>query len=279
MASDSLPMVQSARGSRPRPSSAQPRPLSTGDDKVVEAGSMWPAERRRPMKVERVFEEPIQQPAQVRLAARNGAKTAAAKSQGHPDPADDAMDALDGLLASLDDERTKQAEPVLTPPTSPLKPTAAPHSQRCGIAPGIALVIAPVADKNKLGRCGRLVLPVPTYRYDDEVAVDSPSSFSIDASPGVYCPLSPTIMSVHLPGSPIPRASELDDTNSSVVIIGDSHKSENYGARPCRVRFEIRNDTVEAHKHAPQAPKRFGTGKLVSRPRGCTLVQANFGGA
>jgi len=161
------------------------------------------------------------------------------------------------------------------------------------------------------------VLGMPSFEvlgdYDDEVlAASTHTSFEVEGlqtPASVYCPLSPTIMSVHLPGSPgasahlqgsplasvhlpgspsagvrlagspIPKALDLDDTACSLVLLGKPQKSEKSSARPCKVRFECRGDP-EAEKYVPQLPARrpFGTGKFVSRPLGCTLV-ANFGGA
>jgi len=279
-------MVQSARGSRRSCSVSE---LRTCEEKVDVCNTRLTDRRRtttesnvehksktradadniwidRPARTDGSYEDQFL----FSTAPQRSARKQSAKLQG--EPCDDAMDALDGLLASLDEERDKQAESPRSPSVSPPRPKTAPDPQRkCGIGPV----------PNKPAATGKLWIPTyNTATYDDEVIVDSPhSSFEIDGSPAsVYCPLSPTLMSVHLPGSPIPKAIDLDDTTSSVVFI-EPRKPENYGVRPCRVRFECRGD--DANKHAPQAPtrKRFGTGKIASRPLGCTMVQANFGGA
>merc|ERR1712216_239358 len=145
-----------------------------------------------------------------------------------------------------------------------------------------------------VGRAGPLV-------YDDEFDASSPPVVDLTesmATPSVYCPGSPSIMSVHMPGSPTPRsmmapapmdlllhgfeaAFELEpDTDSSVVIVGEHHMAARPAARPCRVRVECRGDGTDNNKHAPQAPcqRPLGTGKLSSRPLGCTYLAANFGG-
>jgi len=286
---ESLPQVHSARGSRPRSLSARElaRQLGPCDEKIsfcpevprglddsmqprrkskTQAGpeSTWATDRTHAAP-EGSYDDQLL----FSSVARSGAK-----KQLQPEADDDAlgMDALDGLLASLDEERTKCTETIRS-----ISPPAPDPHRKCGIGP--------VQKKgDKLNMCigpGQSRL-LSNQTYDDEVAVDdSPhSSFEIiDEGPhagSIYCPLSPTMMSVHMPGSPIAKAFEIDDTPFSVNVFGDR--------RPCKVRFECRGEEgADPNKHMPQAPsrkpQRFGTGKLASRPLGCTMVQANFGGA
>merc|ERR1712070_817826 len=171
------------------------------------------------------------------------------------------MDALDGLLASLDAERATKSEKQKAQPVSPQTPVRKrPQSRhtKCGIAPAPSIKAS----------TGSFL----TGEYDYELVLSTPCTpFDINesqASASVYCPLSPTIMSVHLPGSPlIPQVLELDDTVSSVVMLGE--RCNKYGPRPCRVRFECRGepDPEADKKYAPQLPSRrpLGTGKLISR--------------
>jgi hypothetical protein len=288
---------------------------------------MWPSSRRRPTTEANDEDEVIFSSAALNKSTKKLGRTAAARPAS-AETRDDAMDALDGLLASLDEERSEKAEAdfqtevaLISPPrsrsrapspisppreasasdsarrprTAPVqsklatstKPRPPPYEEefdvaspqpfkqrRCGIAPV----------QKRMAMTGKLWDPM----YDDEYTVPSlQSSFEIldgsSVSAGVYCPLSPTIMSVHLPGSPIAKAVDLDDTASSVVILGEPQKSRHHAVGPSRVRFELRSSECdkENNKHEPQAPskKRLGTGRLVSRPLGCTVVQANFGGA
>jgi hypothetical protein len=316
-----LPSVQSARSSRHRPLSAAAQ-LWTLEEKVdvseVWRNQMWPTERRRAMAVE--AETP-----------RREEKKAGTPAIGRPRSAlnEDPMDALDGLLASLDEERVGQAEqekPSTPPPREQSTPQLAfvgdnmqqvkstPAPRRKGRKdralaaenwPSSAGRTGPlVYDEDRtatvqnwpsvVGRAGPLV-------YDDEVDASSPVVDLTDsmATPSVYCPGSPSIMSVHMPGSPTPRsmtapapmdlllhgfeaAFELEpDTASSVVTMGEQHKAARPTARPCRVRVECRGDGTDSNKYAPQAPCRrpLGTGKISSRPLGCTYLAANSGGA
>merc|ERR1719272_297640 len=94
--------------------------------------------------------------------------------------------------------------------------------RKCGITPV----------QNRLLSAGTTHPPV----YDDEVDASSPFAvIDLDesqASKDIYCPLSPTIMSVHMPGSPPPQVSRwfdafgtaplvVDDAAPSVVIMGE----------------------------------------------------------
>lgn len=266
--------------------------------------NMWPANRKRATRVasEGKFEHtpfPI-------LPRRDATKL---PSTTRPRSADADMDVLDGLLASLDEEKNPAQEEDM--PLSPkaktkldskfclesaVTPTRRSNKskseRKCGIG------IAPARSKHTVVHKGAGQIWNPVC-YDDAVLVASPSgdSFSMDEpqSASVYCPLSPTIMSVHLPGSPIPQVSpmfeehcELDDTAASVVLLGGPTQPVKSAVRPNRVRFEIRGSDAPAKnlfpqtpasdeglKHAPRPPSRAG-GR--SRPLGCTMV-ANYGGA
>lgn len=196
-------------------------------------------------------------------------------TSSRPQSARDAdMDALDGLLASLADEvRNKQTDMQTDLPSPPkaklrVKSESAPQ-QKCGSF-----------SKSRRQASRR---KSNMFAYDEEMVACSPpllpEAEESQASTSIYCPLSPTLMSVHLPGSPVPQAPELDDTASSVVLLGDLPKPDTNHVRPSRVRVECRR-IADDEKHVPEAPRRrlCGTGKVTSRPLGCTLV-ANLGGA
>lgn len=234
--------------------------------------SIWPVARRRTM-VDAFAEDMPRQESRKQGGMSN------LKSQTLAKDAD--MDALDGLLASLADERAEKEEENDEFPDSPKpKPRAiiqrSPQTKSCS------------SSKSKYKATGKFRLT-----YDEEMVATSPNNsrsagdlFQTQAS--IYCPLTPTIMSVQLPGTPKPMEAslpvpEFDASSSSVVLIGEPPKSDrsHYRAqsRPCRVRFECRGD-ADGMKHMPEAPqrKRPGTGRVTSRPLGCTLV-ANMGGA
>lgn len=333
----------SARSSRSRPLSAAAQ-LWTLDEKVdvgeVWKRQMWPTERRR------IAGDGVEgahfSPATQKDAKMAGTPAVAAP---RPSPSSDPMDALDGLLAALDEERAMRTEnyeassPPRAKPIPDLAVTGAVDIQEAKSSPTRRRRPKTTSAEETLGRrrpdrdnrpkttsadddafpkqkCGiapvqsRLIPPLPIAAricpplYDEAVDASSlhlwtPSCSNpgtrrlhaalygctetvVDldesqASASVYCDMSPTIMSVHMPGSPTPRAAEafeFDVTAPPVVACP---------ARPCRVRVECRGGLTDnsANEHVPQAPCRrhAGTGKLSSRPLGCMQRVANFGGA
>jgi len=300
--------VHSARSSRHRPLSAAAQ-LWTLDEKVdvgeVWKRQMWPTERRR---LGSEGAEGTLFSTAPQKDALNATTPRVVKRQ--PSLSDDPMDALDGLLASLDEERvmrtekdedrvmhTEKEKPLTRPravSTPNLGVTAASDVQEAKSAPGSKRKcgIAPAQGRLQIPIVARACQPV----YDDAFDASSPhlehrnlrstiygyteAVVDLDesrASTDIYVDQSPTIMSVHMPGSPTPRARaafQLDDA-SPAVAAGP--------ARPCKVRVECRGSGTDSNsdKHVPQAPCRrhAGTGKLSSRPLGCMQRVANFGGA
>jgi len=242
--------------------------------------SMWPAARGQLSSPcppeEAISEQQLLPSVKPRKEATRRSSRARAKDGWCNKDAerDDAMDALDGLLAELNGEKGEKQEEVIwklngekgekqfwsqeeepNKSSLPRKAQATLDSRRCGIAP---------AQK------------APSF-YDHHVDVvvevdDSPNS-------AVYCSPSATLMSVHLPTSPIASARDLDDSEISVINVGDHPKPKmqnlpRQSSAP-RVRFECPSD----RKHVPQAPRRrlCSTGAVTSRPLGCTAVA--LGGA
>lgn len=236
--------------------------------------SMWPAARGQlssPCLPEKaISEQQVLPTSKPRKDATRRSSRARAKENISPAVAlggwcnkdaerDDAMDALDGLLAELNGEKGEKQEEEPNKSPLPRKANATLDSRRCGIAPAQT---------------------APNF-YDHHIDVESHYLFKINDSPTseVYCSPSATLMSVHLPTSPIASAGDLDDSDISVINVGDhpKPKMENLPRQRSapRVRFECPSD----RKHVPQAPRRrlCSTGALTSRPLGCTTVA--LGGA
>lgn len=228
----------SARVDNTRPFSAIP--LRSSEDHYGYGGNLWPADRPRRGGVT-VFES-------------------------------DGFDALDALLTSVRNDMPRLDAPrSISTPTSP---RTKPGSElKCGIAP------IPASD-HKSGTTpirSQANTPANSVKYDEHVEAASPNVVEVDDSrPSVYCSMSATLMSVHLPGSPIPKAAEFDDSDSSVVILSDPLASTKPQSRGQKVRFECHGPkkVLSAQALTPQAPRRKGT---ASRPLGCTVVA--FGGA
>jgi hypothetical protein len=168
----------------------------------------------------------------------------------------DGFDALDALVASACDDLTR-SDAARTMSDSP---RTKPGSElKCGIAPVRSQANTPLS----------------SGRYDEAVGDFSPNIREVDDSrPSVYCSMSATLMSVHLPGSPIPNAVEFDDSDTSVVILTDPITVAKPQSRGQKVRFECHGPPKKAQSPAPQAPRRKGA---TSRPLGCTVIA--FGGA
>jgi hypothetical protein len=165
--------------------------------------------------------------------------------------AGDSMDALDALVAELNEDMAKSD--AASVPSRPAKDKRGSASElKCGIAPLRA-----------------------KQTWTPEDMVDGfQFAVELDDSPSVYCSPSATLMSVQYPGSPIAKAVDLDDSDTSVVFLTGRPAS----ARRHRVRFECHGPTSHA-SHVPQAPGRrhSATGSQTKRPLGCTMVA--YGGA
>jgi len=329
--------LHSARSSRSRPLSAAAQ-LWTLEEKV-DVGEVW----------KRQMHGTLFSPAPQKDAKMAGTS---ALARPQPSPSNDPMDALDGLLASLEEERAMPTEnhqassPPRAKPTTDLAVTAAIDIQeakstttrrrqpkttsvegtsgrrrsardnrlkttsaeddglpvrKCGIAPVQSSLIPPLPIAARLHTFAPRTCPP---LYDEAIDASSPhlwtppcsnldtrhlraaiygySETAVDldesqASASVYCDMSPTIMSVHMPGSPTPRSAEafeFDVTADPVMACP---------ARPRKVRVECGGGGTDsnADKHVPQLPSRrhSSTGKLSSRPLGCMQRVANFGGA